>query len=234
MQPDIQVFDSSTLTKKSGFLAYDFNFKGGVFVTTGDVDGDGKDEIIVGANRLGISRVKVYKTDDKRTILGDYVVYDERFKGGVNIACGDIDLDGKDEIVTAANGGGGPHVKLFEHWQNSKAKNLFVYPESFRGGVNIALGNITDDKKAEIITAPGLGQELQYVVGYSSQERMIKAVVFGQGLKKTLFVGGTHAGTERNTVSLMNEWIKYLDSHPGLFLTIRRLLLFQIIIRMDM
>ena len=58
-------------------------------------------------------------------------------------------------IVTGAGPGGGPHVKLW-HADGSFADVEFqAYAEAFRGGVDVAMGDINADGVDEIITSPG-------------------------------------------------------------------------------
>src|SRR5262249_57247349 len=46
-------------------------------------------------------------------ILARFFAYTPTFLGGVNVAAGDLNGDGKAEIVTGAGPGGGPHVRIF-------------------------------------------------------------------------------------------------------------------------
>ena len=48
-----------------------------------------------------------------KSTLG-FFAYDPGFRGGVEVASGDVDGNGKDEIIAGAGFSGGPHVRLFE------------------------------------------------------------------------------------------------------------------------
>lgn len=130
------------------FFAYDASFRGGVNVTTGDVDGDGVEEIIVGAGKGHAPVVKVF--DNKGNELHSFLAYAEGFKGGVKVAAGDFDQDGKDEIATGAGAGGGPHVRVFES-DGMVISQFFAYNKNFSGGVNIAAGDVHGDGLDEIV-----------------------------------------------------------------------------------
>lgn len=39
--------------------------------------------------------------------------YETNFTGGVNVAAGDVNGDGTDDLITAADTSGGPHVRVF-------------------------------------------------------------------------------------------------------------------------
>src|SRR3989339_492377 len=142
---------------KSSFFAYDENFTGGVNMVSGDVDGDSINEIITGAGVGSVSYVKIF--NDKGELEGQFFAYNKDFEGGVNIASGDVDGDGIDEIITGPGEGGGAHVRIFRKNGHLDGE-FFAYDKNFRGGVNVAVGSIngkTRNHKSEIITAPGKG-----------------------------------------------------------------------------
>lgn len=92
------------------------NKSGGTAVAAGDVDGDGLDELIVGqmngADRMYTTLFQVLdleKTDgqvrvSRRTNPVPAMPRVLRGLGGVNLAVGDIDADGEDEIISARAG----------------------------------------------------------------------------------------------------------------------------------
>ena len=91
------------------FLAFDPGFAGGVHVATGDVDGDGRADIITGAGAGGEPRVRVFSGVDG-AMLSDFLAFDPGFAGGVHVATGDVDGDGRADIITVGGPGGGPHA----------------------------------------------------------------------------------------------------------------------------
>jgi subtilisin family serine protease len=139
------------------FFAYDENFCGGVNVASGDIDGDGLDEIVTGAGFGGGPHIRIFSNTGE--LEGQFFAYDENFRGGVNVASGDIDGDGLDEIVTGAGFGGGPQVRMFNERGNIISQ-FFAYDENFRGGVNVATAMLEGGargSKEKIVTSPGKG-----------------------------------------------------------------------------
>ena len=120
----------------------------------GDLNGDGSSEIITGAGRGGGPQIRIFNNSGQ--VKGAFMAYDSLFRGGVNIAVGDLDGDGKAEIVSGAGLGGGPHVRVFDSQSRVRAQ-FMAYDKDFRGGVNVAVGDLDGDGKAEIITGPGPG-----------------------------------------------------------------------------
>lgn len=154
--PQIKIFNAEGVLKKE-FLAYDKNFKGGVSVSVADVDADGFFEIITGAGVGGGPHVRIYNY--KGELKRQFFAYDKNFRGGVNVAAGDVDGDGFSEIVTGAGVGGGPQVRIFKNNGQLKGQ-YFAYDKKFRGGVNVAVGTFNDSVRnasSMIITAPGKG-----------------------------------------------------------------------------
>jgi len=151
--PHVRVFDSVGLPK-GGFFAYNEDFRGGVNVAGGDVDGDGLDEIITGPGKGVESEIKVF--DLSGNLKNSFVVYPPKFLGGANVAVGDVDGDGQDEIITGAGPGGGPHVRVFDGQGNFKF-HFFAFNKNFLGGVNVAVGDTDADNRDEIIVGVASG-----------------------------------------------------------------------------
>jgi lipoprotein-anchoring transpeptidase ErfK/SrfK len=128
--------------------------RGGVSVAVANVDGSGPDEIIAGISSAGPAWVKIYRALPDRPILAEFLAFPESFRGGVNLSGGDYTDDGQDEVVVAANGGGGPDVRFFDVAGNYQ-RHLFPYPESFRGGVTVGSGDINGDGRVDLLTGPG-------------------------------------------------------------------------------
>ena len=190
MGPHVRIFDGSTCRRMRGsqgdFLAYRANFLGGVYVAAGDVNGDGFADIITGAGAGGRPVVRIFDglTGD---MLQSFLAYDPSFRGGVNVAAGDVNGDGIDEIITAAGPGGGPHVKVFNPIGMTLLNSFFAYQSNFRGGVFVAAGDVNNDGFADIITGPGAGGVRQVKVFDAHHNLMLLHSFFAFA---PLFTGG--------------------------------------------
>jgi hypothetical protein len=148
------------------FLAYGTN-RFGVNVAAADIDGDGMDEILTGAGPGEVfgPHVRGWNVDGGTAVsIGgiSYFAYGTN-KYGVNVAGGDIDGDGYDEIVTGAGPGAvfGPHVRGWDYDGSGPiapitAVSYLAYGTN-QWGVNVACGDLDGDGYDEIITGPGPG-----------------------------------------------------------------------------
>jgi hypothetical protein len=138
-------------------------FQGGVKVAVGDINNDGVFDVVTAAGQGGGPHVKVFNGVDimngssNPSVLRDFFAYQPDFLGGVNVAVGDVNGDGLQDIVTGAGPGGGPHVVAYSNgFQNQQLMNFFPYDINFRGGVNVACGDIGGDQDTdEVITGAG-------------------------------------------------------------------------------
>lgn len=148
-RPEIKVFDSRG-NEKASFFAFGKKLKSGVHVAAGDIDGDGRAEIIVGAGFGGAPEVKIFGLDGKEKKKA-FLAYARGMRAGVTVAAGDIDGDGRSEIVTGAGVGGGPQVRIFDVAGKARG-GFFAGKKSARAGVRVASRDLDGDGRAEIIT----------------------------------------------------------------------------------
>ncbi|NOK20605.1 hypothetical protein [Corallococcus carmarthensis] len=111
--PLVKVMDPNNGGVLAQWFAYDSNFRGGVFVATGDVDADGFDEVITAPGRGMGPLVRVWKVNGGLRLINEFWAYDPGFTGGVRLGAGDVTRDNVAEIVTVPGFGGGPHVRVF-------------------------------------------------------------------------------------------------------------------------
>lgn len=145
--PQVRLFSPNGQLKAS-FFAYDKNLRGGVNVALGDVDQDKQLEIITGPGRGSEPLIKIFNLQGQ--LEKSWLAYDQKFRGGVNVAVGDVNSDGQLEIITGPGEGGGPQVRIFSG-SGEALFSFFAYDASYHGGIKVAVSDLNYDNQAEIL-----------------------------------------------------------------------------------
>src|SRR6185436_16451077 len=87
------------------------DLRGGVFVSAGDVDGDGVAELAIGAGEGGGPRVLVTRFNGGP--LADFFTDDNTLRGGIRVAIKDADGDGVCELIVGSGAGTAGKVQVF-------------------------------------------------------------------------------------------------------------------------
>lgn len=96
--PHIRVFDKDGRPLTGGFFAYEQNFRGGVSLATGDVNGDGEREIITAPGQGMRPEIKIFTKDGK--FLKSFLAYESSFTSGLRVMSDDLGSDGIFEILS--------------------------------------------------------------------------------------------------------------------------------------
>jgi hypothetical protein len=210
----VKVFDGTTGEPVQSFFAFAVDFTGGIYVAAGDVNGDGYDDVIVGAGAGGGPHVKVF-SGATQAPLADFLAFSPTFTGGVRVGAGDVDGDGKADLVIGAGPGGG-EVKVLRGTDNGLIRSFLPYG-SFTGGVYVAAGDVDGDGKADPVVGPdeGAAGHVKVFDGATGQER---ASFFAFGPS---FTGGVRVATADVNGDQLADLL--LSGGPGAAPTVRRL-----------
>jgi hypothetical protein len=137
-------------------------FRGGVNVAVGDVDGDGVPDLIVAPKSGGLPLVEVYSMGGE--MISAFYAFNPAFRGGVNLAVGDTNHDGVDDIVAGAGAGGGPEVKIFSGKSYGVLADYDAFAAGFHGGVSVATGDVDGDGAADVAVTTGDGVRSQATI----------------------------------------------------------------------
>jgi len=174
----VRVIDQVTGDVLAQFAPYGNTFQGGVRVATGDLTGDGVDEIVTAPGWSIVAEIRVYTQDG--ILLTSFQPYGPTFNGGVHVAVADVDGDGLNDIITVPSWGPA-EVKVFRNVlvggvptfdAANPYRHFLAFPASFIGGAVVAAADMGStplpngpfdntqlDQRAEIVVGSGAGMQ---------------------------------------------------------------------------
>jgi hypothetical protein len=165
--PAVKGIDGRTGEELFTIFAYEPEFRGGVQVAAGDLDGDGWAEVVVGSGVGGGPRVRVFRGSDL-AVAADFMAFEPEFRGGVTVAVGDF--GGGPEVVAGSGVGGGGVAKRFTP-AGGLVSALVVFEPEYRGGVSVAAGDLSGDGVSELVVGSAAGATRVRVLSGDGSER---------------------------------------------------------------
>lgn len=141
------------------FDVYPLKFHSGIFVACGDLDGDRIPEIVTGPGEGGGPNIKIFRADGTAWLGGtnSFMAFEPTFLGGVRVAVGDVNGDGRAEIFAAPGRGREPRVRILRAHDQAELSTLLAFDVAFRGGVQIAAGDVNGDGLMDLVAGADEG-----------------------------------------------------------------------------
>jgi hypothetical protein len=165
----IRVFDlSGNELTRFRTNAFPESFTGGVFVAAGDVNGDGWPDLVATAGEGRKSDVRVWLNRNGAT--GDpftdgpnrtFLAFEKDYHGGAMVAAGDLNGDGKAEIVVGSGAGRAPSIRAFDLTQFARHVDSRIPDRLWNAtpsggsssaqGFSVAIGNVIAGGSREVL-----------------------------------------------------------------------------------
>jgi uncharacterized delta-60 repeat protein len=167
----VLVIDGKSGNVLADFQPFEDAFTGGVFVAAGDLNGDGRADLVVTPDVGGGPVVAVY--DGAKLVAGVKPAFaqvvrflgidDPNFRGGARAALGDVNADGTPDLVVAAGTGGGPRVAILNGKDVAAGAtapahlvpDFFAFEPGVRNGAFVSAGDVDGDGFADLAFGGG-------------------------------------------------------------------------------
>jgi len=173
--PRVRIFNGATFAQIIDFFGIeDPAFRGGARVSFGDMNNDGVLDLIVAAGFGGGPRITIWdgaRLANRSTVqLSNFFAFESALRNGTYVSAGDINGDGRDDLVVGAGPGGGTRVSVFSGsffpgTPTARIADFFAGNTAARGGVTVAVKDLDGDAVLDIVTGSGPGDTATKSIG---------------------------------------------------------------------
>ena len=163
--PRVDIYSGADFKKLISFFGIDDpNFRGGARATVGDLNGDGVGDLTVAAGFGGGPRVAVFDgtslAGTPTRLVADFFAFEPTVRNGVYVAAGDLDGDGRAELIVGGGPGGGPRVSAFSgagllRGDQTRVVDFFAGDPASRDGVRLTVKDFDGDARADLVVGSG-------------------------------------------------------------------------------
>lgn len=177
--PLVRIINPTTGRTATQFTPFTATERNGTNVTVGEFTGDQRGDIAVATSAGTNAKVKVFT--DRGVKFGEFNPYSTQRGTGVSLAAGDVDGDGRDELITVPMKGPA-QVRIFRFDPTTKKfaayAQGFAYRRTVLNGFSVASADLNLDGRAEIIVAPRTRGQTVTVLEVTTAKTLKKTLVF--------------------------------------------------------
>lgn len=124
-------------------------YKNGFTIAAEKTGPNGETRLLVGAGPGSEPRVYVFTT--AQATVRNFLAFEKTYRGGIHVASGDVDGNGRAEIIVGAGAGKGPVVRTFNEEGKQQGKEFVAYQTTRKNGAIVRMADVDFDGKSDII-----------------------------------------------------------------------------------
>ena len=209
--PEVRVYEGEALKPKQSVITaptavHTFTPTGassafGVRVAAGDLNGDGKAEVITGsknsvyANKLSHVHENVTHyavgTGPRTAVSSSLIQFSPASDtAGVFVAVGDYSGTGRNDIAVGYTANKMARIRVVNGVdKKTRVMDAFSFVAGPDGGVAVAMKDVSNDGKADVIAAGAYGTSIVRILGGGTGGLMASFTAFGSSYQGGVFVG---------------------------------------------
>lgn len=176
-EPVVRLANAASGAVLATQTAFEAGFRGGVRVALGDVDGDGLPEVVAASGPGRVGEIRVYRqlNSSGTTTLQELTAFrtqpfGPRYRGGVEIAVGDVDADGREDLVAAMSRGAGTvavfrSVNAADPIVDTPYRRFTPFAATFDGGATVAVADVGTFAGGRLTNAAAPDGRVEIAVG---------------------------------------------------------------------
>ena len=145
----IKIYNRHGRQMRQDWYPFGAPYRGGYTLAVGQTGAGGEERLLIGAGPPRSAAVSVY--DQELSLVAEWPAFSASFRGALSVASGDLDGDGRDEIVVGAGPGGAPTIKVFDETGRALFDPFTAYTSLANPGVEVRVSDVDFDGRMDII-----------------------------------------------------------------------------------